>query len=175
MSYEPPTYTAEEILASTEAHAAHWENEARYSQKDVAFHCRDYAEHLRRSPFFFNDTATTEIYTFLIPVCRFKARSCDGTAFGASVLSGRAVPAPRGRHRSPGLSLPPASWGRFFACGIPAYPRQSTCAPPPQCATIHSNTLPSPGHTYHSTLTARANPTFSARAQQTITQALLLN
>jgi hypothetical protein len=38
MAWEPPTYTAEEILASTEAHAAHWENEARYSPKDVAFH-----------------------------------------------------------------------------------------------------------------------------------------
>src|ERR1019366_5184713 len=30
-----------------EAHAAHWENEARYSPADVAFHCRDYAKHLR--------------------------------------------------------------------------------------------------------------------------------
>jgi len=47
MAWEPPTYTAEEILASTEAHAAHWENEARYSPPDVAFHCRDYAQHLR--------------------------------------------------------------------------------------------------------------------------------
>ena len=47
MSYEPPIYTDEEILASTEAHAAHWENEARYSPADVAFHCRDYAKHLR--------------------------------------------------------------------------------------------------------------------------------
>ena len=47
MGYEQPTYTAEEILASTEAHAAHWENEARYSPADVAFHCRDYAKHLR--------------------------------------------------------------------------------------------------------------------------------
>ena len=43
----PPTYTDEEILASTEAHAAHWENEARYSPPDVAFQCRDYAQHLR--------------------------------------------------------------------------------------------------------------------------------
>jgi hypothetical protein len=34
MGYEQPTYTAEEILASTEAHAAHWENEARYSPPD---------------------------------------------------------------------------------------------------------------------------------------------
>jgi hypothetical protein len=47
MAWEPPTYTDEEILASTEAHAAHWENEARYSPADVAFHCRDYAKHLR--------------------------------------------------------------------------------------------------------------------------------
>lgn len=47
MGHEQPTYTAEEILASTEAHAAHWENEARYSPKDVALHCRDYAKHLR--------------------------------------------------------------------------------------------------------------------------------
>jgi hypothetical protein len=47
MSYEPQTYTAEEILASTEAHATHWENEARYSDPDVAFQCRDYAKHLR--------------------------------------------------------------------------------------------------------------------------------
>jgi hypothetical protein len=47
MTYELPKFTDEEILASTEAHAAHWENEARYSTPDVAFHCRDYAKHLR--------------------------------------------------------------------------------------------------------------------------------
>ena len=47
MGHEQPIYTAEEILASTEAHAAHWENEARYSPPDVAFHCLDYAQHLR--------------------------------------------------------------------------------------------------------------------------------
>jgi hypothetical protein len=47
MGYQPPTFTDEEKLASTEAHAAHWENEARYSPPDVAFHCRDYAKHLR--------------------------------------------------------------------------------------------------------------------------------
>ena len=47
MGYEQPTYTAEEILASIEDHAAHWENEARYSPPDVAFQCRDYAKHLR--------------------------------------------------------------------------------------------------------------------------------
>jgi hypothetical protein len=29
--------------AITEEHAAHWENEARYSAPDVAFRCRDYA------------------------------------------------------------------------------------------------------------------------------------
>jgi hypothetical protein len=42
-----PTYTDEEILASTEAHAAHWERVANISEPDVAFHCRDYAAHLR--------------------------------------------------------------------------------------------------------------------------------
>jgi hypothetical protein len=47
MTYELPKFTAEEILASTLAHAAHWENEARYSTPDIAFHCRDYAKHLR--------------------------------------------------------------------------------------------------------------------------------
>jgi hypothetical protein len=40
MGYEQPTYTDEEILASTLAHAAHWENEARYSTPDGAFACR---------------------------------------------------------------------------------------------------------------------------------------
>jgi hypothetical protein len=47
MAWEPPTYTAEEILANTEAHAAHWENEAPYSPADIAVHCLDYAQHLR--------------------------------------------------------------------------------------------------------------------------------
>jgi formiminotetrahydrofolate cyclodeaminase len=47
MTNELPKFTDEEKLASTEAHAAHWENEARYSPADVAFHCRDYAAHLR--------------------------------------------------------------------------------------------------------------------------------
>jgi hypothetical protein len=47
MTYEPLKFTDEEMLASTLAHAAHWENEARYSPADVAFHCRDYAKHLR--------------------------------------------------------------------------------------------------------------------------------
>jgi hypothetical protein len=47
MTYELPKFTDEEMLASTLAHAAHWENEARYSPPDVAFHCRDYATHLR--------------------------------------------------------------------------------------------------------------------------------
>jgi hypothetical protein len=42
-----PTYTDEEILASTEAHAAHWEEQALREPEDVAFHCRDYAKHLR--------------------------------------------------------------------------------------------------------------------------------
>ncbi len=47
MSWEPPTYTEEEILADMEAKAAHWENEARTSPPDVAEHCLDYAMHLR--------------------------------------------------------------------------------------------------------------------------------
>jgi hypothetical protein len=47
MGYEQPTYTDEEILASTEAHAAHWESVANISDPDTAFHCRDYAKHLR--------------------------------------------------------------------------------------------------------------------------------
>jgi hypothetical protein len=47
MTYELPKFTDEEILASTEAHAAHWENEARYSTPAGAFACRDYAAHLR--------------------------------------------------------------------------------------------------------------------------------
>ena len=47
MAWALPTYSDEEILASTEAHAAHWENEARHSPPDIAFHCRDYAAHLR--------------------------------------------------------------------------------------------------------------------------------
>ena len=42
-----PTYTAEEILASTEAHAAHWEKQALREPEDVAYWCRDYAKHLR--------------------------------------------------------------------------------------------------------------------------------
>jgi hypothetical protein len=47
MSYEPPTYTDEEILASTVAHAAHWEAVAEHSDPNTAFHCMDYAQHLR--------------------------------------------------------------------------------------------------------------------------------
>ena len=46
MAWKPPTYTDEEILASTEAHAAHWEKVAE-SDPDTAFHCQDYAKHLR--------------------------------------------------------------------------------------------------------------------------------
>ena len=42
-----PTYTDEEILASTEAHAAHWEEQALREPEDVAYWCRDYATHLR--------------------------------------------------------------------------------------------------------------------------------
>jgi hypothetical protein len=47
MTNELPKFTDEERHAATLAHAAHWENEARYSPPDVAFHCRDYAKHLR--------------------------------------------------------------------------------------------------------------------------------
>jgi hypothetical protein len=47
MAWEPPTYTDEEILAFTEAQAAHWERVADISDPDTAFHCRDYAVHLR--------------------------------------------------------------------------------------------------------------------------------
>jgi hypothetical protein len=34
-------------LVATESSAAHWENVANHSPEDVAFHCRDYAKHLR--------------------------------------------------------------------------------------------------------------------------------
>jgi hypothetical protein len=47
MGYEQPTYTDEEILASTEAHAKHWEEQALREPEDVAFWCLDYAKHLR--------------------------------------------------------------------------------------------------------------------------------
>ena len=47
MAWEPPTYTDEEILASTEAHAKHWEDQALREPEDVAYWCRDYAKHLR--------------------------------------------------------------------------------------------------------------------------------
>ena len=47
MSWEPPDYTDEEILADWEIKAAHWENEARNSPPDIAVHCLDYAAHLR--------------------------------------------------------------------------------------------------------------------------------
>jgi hypothetical protein len=47
MAWEPPTYTDEEKLASTEAHARHWERVANISEPAEALHCRDYAKHLR--------------------------------------------------------------------------------------------------------------------------------
>jgi hypothetical protein len=47
MGYEPPTYTDEEIVADFEAKATHWEKVAEESEPDTAFHCRDYAAHLR--------------------------------------------------------------------------------------------------------------------------------
>ena len=40
-------YTDEEILASTEAKAEYWEEQALREPEDVAFWCRDYAQHLR--------------------------------------------------------------------------------------------------------------------------------
>ena len=46
MSYEPPTYTDEEILADWDLKAAHWEKVASESAPDVAFHCLDYAAHI---------------------------------------------------------------------------------------------------------------------------------
>ena len=47
MGYEQPKYTAEEILASTEAKAEYWEEQALREPEDVAYWCRDYAKHLR--------------------------------------------------------------------------------------------------------------------------------
>jgi hypothetical protein len=47
MSYELPNYTDEEILASTEAKAEYWEEQALREPEDVAYWCRDYAQHLR--------------------------------------------------------------------------------------------------------------------------------
>jgi hypothetical protein len=47
MIYEPPTYTDEEILADWDLKAAHWEKVASESPADVAFHCLDYAKHIR--------------------------------------------------------------------------------------------------------------------------------
>jgi hypothetical protein len=47
MGYQPPTHTDDKILASTEAHARHWEEQALREPEDVAFWCRNYAQHLR--------------------------------------------------------------------------------------------------------------------------------
>jgi hypothetical protein len=47
MSYEPPTYTDAEKLADLDLKAAHWEKVATESEPETAFHCRDYAAHLR--------------------------------------------------------------------------------------------------------------------------------
>ena len=44
MAWSPPTYTDEERLASTEAHAAHWENEARHSPPDIAANAVSYRQ-----------------------------------------------------------------------------------------------------------------------------------
>jgi hypothetical protein len=37
----------QEMLTATERSASHWESVAKDSPADVAFHCRDYAQHLR--------------------------------------------------------------------------------------------------------------------------------
>ena len=37
----------QEMLTATERSASHWESVAKDSPADVAFHCRDYAKHLR--------------------------------------------------------------------------------------------------------------------------------
>ena len=49
MTYQPPTYTDQEILADMEAKAAHWELEATLNPDtpDIAAVCLDYAKHLR--------------------------------------------------------------------------------------------------------------------------------
>jgi len=47
MGYQPPSYTDQEILASTEAKAEYWEEQALLEPEDVAFWCRDRAKHLR--------------------------------------------------------------------------------------------------------------------------------
>jgi len=47
MAWEPPTYTEQEVIASFEASADHWENFARTAEPDAAAHCLDYVSHLR--------------------------------------------------------------------------------------------------------------------------------
>ena len=47
MTNELPKFTDEERLASTLAHAAHWERVANISEPAEALHCQDYAKHLR--------------------------------------------------------------------------------------------------------------------------------
>jgi hypothetical protein len=37
----------QEMLTATERSASHWESVAKDSDPDTAFHCRDYATHLR--------------------------------------------------------------------------------------------------------------------------------
>jgi hypothetical protein len=47
MSYVPPVYTPEEIIASLKAHAARWRREAELAdQPEGAAACLDYALHL---------------------------------------------------------------------------------------------------------------------------------
>jgi hypothetical protein len=47
MTYEPPTYTDEEILADLDLKAAHWERQALVGPTDEAWCCIDYAKHIR--------------------------------------------------------------------------------------------------------------------------------
>lgn len=47
MTYEPPTFTEDEVIADFEAKADYWEKFARTAEHDAAIHCLDYAAHLR--------------------------------------------------------------------------------------------------------------------------------
>jgi len=47
MTWEPPTYTEEEVIAGFETKADYWENFARTTGPGTATHCRDYVAHLR--------------------------------------------------------------------------------------------------------------------------------
>lgn len=47
MNHIPPGCTDAEIIVDLEFKAAHWEKVAGESPADVAYHCIDYAKHLR--------------------------------------------------------------------------------------------------------------------------------